>query len=409
MNEENKKPETGSEQEHTGEQAAVKQPVKRRKRRKKRYLMRRKGLLLIVAVLLIAALGAKLFSDHHTSTSYSVVSTVAREDSSVLQYELFADGVLRFSNDGVSLTDASGTAIWNETYDMNTPTADIADKTLVIYDKKGNLMEIFNEKGLIGSIGTDLPILKARVSSQGMIAAILEDGDTTWINFYSSSGETIATGKTRIDSPGYPVDIDVSENGELLMVSYLYVDGNTPTSYVAFYNFGSAGQNQMDNMVSGYTYANVMVPQVSFLSSSVSAAVRDDGLTLYNGTQIPAEGLTITEETEIISSFICSEGVGIVVKNTSEDSDENGYTMKIYNLKGKLSTKKNFQVDYTSLTVSDNQIILYNDRQVSIFTMNGNEKFHGTIEEGMIQNICKVGHNRYLVVTDSNIETIKLK
>lgn len=406
MNEDNRQPEAGNEQ--TGEHEAVKQPVKRRKKRRK-LLIRRKGFWVLLALVVVGALLAKVYIDHRTSTTYSVVSSVSREDAGVLQYQLFADGVLRFSNDGASVTDANGTALWNETYDMNTPTADIADEMLVIYDKKGNLMEIFNKNGLIGSISTDLPILKARVSSQGMIAAILEDGDTTWINFYSSSGETIATGKTRIDSPGYPVDLDVSQDSELLMVSYLYVDGNTPTSYVAFYNFGSAGQNQMDNMVSGYTYPNVMVPQVSFLSSSVSAAVRDDGLTLYNGAQIPAEGLTITEEEEIISSFICSEGVGIVVKNIAEDSGENGYTMKIYNLKGKLRTEKDFQVDYTSLTVSDNQVILYNDRQVSIFTMDGNERFHGTIEEGMIQSICKVGYNRYLVVTDTGIETIKLK
>ena len=84
----------------------------------------------------------------------------------------------------------------------------------------------------------------------------------------------IATGKTRIDSPGYPVDLDVSDNGELLVVSYVYVDGNTPTSYVAFYNFGSTGQNQMDNMVSGYTYPDVLVPQVQWFRTVLCAICR---------------------------------------------------------------------------------------------------------------------------------------
>jgi hypothetical protein len=290
---------------------------------------------------------------------------------------------------------------------MDTPVADTEDDAVVIYDQKGTTMCVFNSKGLLGQVTTELPILKARVSSQGMIAAILEDGETTWINFYSTAGETIATAKTRIDSPGYPIDLDVSDNGELLVVSYVYVDGNTPTSYVAFYNFGTTGQNQMDNLVSGYTYTDVLVPQVRFLSNDTAVAIRDDGITLYKGSSIPAESFSVDAESEIISCFICDSSVGLVMANQEEGDDP--YRMQLYNLKGKCIADKTFQSEYTTIRAEGKRILLYNDKQLSIFDTSGREKFHGTIEEGTIQDVCTISKDRFLVVMNESIATIKIR
>lgn len=376
--------------------------------RKRKHRRRRRNIwpLLLICAAAALALGARYYMSHRTSSSYTVVSSAAREDTASSQYQSFADAVLRYSDDGASLSRDDGTLIWNESFDMHSPTADLSDDALVIYDKKGTVMYVFGANGIRGTIRTELPVLKAKVSSQGMIAAILEDGETTWINFYSVEGQTIATGKTRIDSPGYPVDLDVSKNSELLMVSYLYVDGNTPTSYVAFYSFGSAGQNQMDNIVSGYTYPNVMIPQVSFLGDDVAVAVRDDGLTLYSGSQIPAENLSVTEETEISSTFINDRGVGLIVQS---GDDHQGHVLKMYNTSGKLVAEQELQTDYTSVTVSGGQLILHNDRQVSIYGMDGTERFSGMIEEGVVQSICKTGGSRYMIVMEDGLETIRLK
>ena len=291
---------------------------------------------------------------------------------------------------------------------MNTPVAAVNGDAAVVYDQKGTSMCVFNGKGLLGKVTTELPILKARVSSQGMIAAILEDKETTWINFYSPDGQTIATGKTRIDSPGYPVDLDVSDNGELLVVSYIYVDGNTPTSYVAFYNFGTTGQNQMDNMVSGYTYPDVLVPQVRFLSDDTAAAVRDDGITIYRGAQIPAESFSTDTEAEIVSCFVTKSSVGLVTANT-EEGNEDPYRLQLFNLKGKMIADESFQTEYTTIRADGDRILLYNDKQLGIFDLSGHEKFHGVIEEGTIQDVCTISKDRFLVVMNESIATIKIR
>ena len=382
----------------------------RRKRHRSRWMRRLKQVrpLLVIVVVVLVVLLAKIVMDRRTSSSYSVLSSSEREASTQTTYLGFAGAILHYSSDGASLASSDGTQIWNETFVMDTPVAAVNGDAVVVYDQKGTSMYVFNGKGLLGTVTTELPILKARVSSQGMIAAILEDKETTWINFYSPDGQMIATGKTRIDSPGYPVDLDVSDNGELLVVSYVYVDGNTPTSYVAFYNFGSTGQNQMDNMVSGYTYPDVLVPQVRFLSNDTAVAVRDDGITLYKGAQIPAESFSVDAAAEIVSCFVTETSVGLVISNTEEDS-EDPYRMQLYDLKGKKIADKSFQAEYTTIRADGKRILMYNDKQLSIFDLSGHEKFHGVIEEGTIQDVCTISKDRFLVVMNESIATIKIR
>jgi len=70
-----------------------------------------------------------------------------------------------------------------------------------------------------------------------------------------------------MDDGGYPISISLSPSGELLAVSYLYVDAGVVKSNVVFYNFGPVGANQSDYMVSAYTYSDLVVPKVQFMNN----------------------------------------------------------------------------------------------------------------------------------------------
>ena len=64
-----------------------------------------------------------------------------------------------------------------------------------------------------------------------------------------------------------------------------------------FYNYGDVGQNEDDRIVSGYTYENVVIPQVECISDSKYIALRDDGFSTYQGSQIPKESKTVNVKT----------------------------------------------------------------------------------------------------------------
>ena len=71
----------------------------------------------------------------------------------------------------------------------------------------------------------------------GVVAAVLQDENVTWVNLYKSNGDSIASDKTTVSESGYPLDIDLSPDGQKLAVSYLGVKEGNITSDVVFYHF----------------------------------------------------------------------------------------------------------------------------------------------------------------------------
>ena len=108
---------------------------------------------------------------------------------------------------------------------MQNPIADVSGSRAVIADRDGTDLEIYDKSGRSGSISTSYSIVKAKISASGLVAAILDGGGDTWINFYASDGSLIAENQTKIDDPGYPLDVTVSEDGLIMMVTYQFVDG----------------------------------------------------------------------------------------------------------------------------------------------------------------------------------------
>lgn len=378
-------------------------------KQKMKELRGKKALLLTAGIIIVCVfliIGGKYLMDHWTYSGYKVVTETVQEDTISTNYIEFGDNILKYGGDEVSLLSRQGEILWNEPQTIDNPMVDICGEYCVVYGKNGTTMSVFNMSGKKGSIQTGMPVLKAKVAGQGVVAAVLEDGETTWINLYDVDGEEIVTGKTRVDSPGYPVDLAISDNGLLLCVSYLKVENNKPASYVAFYNFGNTGQNQMDNMVSGYTYAGTLVPDVEYLGNSRAVAFRDDGFEIYQGKQIPEEVKTVKVEDEILA--VCSDDsyIGIVCRETGKSSD---YRMDIYNSRGELECSTGVDMAFDHMAISKDQILLYNNNEFAVYTTKGVFRYQGAIKEGNLQSFFKVARNRYMAVLDGGVETIKLK
>lgn len=81
-----------------------------------------------------------------------------------------------------------------------------------------------------------------------------------WIKYYNTDGTEIASSHPNMDSPGYPMDLSLSADGLWMAVSYAYEDGGKMKSQVAFYNFGSRGEDLVDNLASSSSYIRYAVP-----------------------------------------------------------------------------------------------------------------------------------------------------
>lgn len=368
--------------------------------RKKKWF---RGLLIALLVLIVTLIIA-LTVRNWKYTSYTSIVTDAKEDTLSFDYCRVGDQILKYGVDSASLTDRDNRVIWNVSYTMNAPAVAVCQDTAAIYDKNGTGIVICDQSGQIGSVSANMPIVKAEVAKQGVVAAILEDGENAWIQYYDQTGAMISTIKTTVDTPGYPMDLGLSEDGMLMAVSYLYFENGMPKTRLYFYNFGNVGQNQMDNRVSSFEYNDLLMPQVDYLDGSTCVAFREDGFTLFGGSQIPEVKKEITVNQEIVSIFHDDSYIGMILENEDGGS---AFLLEVYDKNGREVLSREVDFPYQNIEIADRQVVLSNRSGFCVYALSGVEKFNGSLK-GLAQEFFSIGKNRYVFITEDSFNIIKL-
>ena len=105
------------------------------------------GLLVMVGVLVYA-----LVKNNRVSGSYEVVTSLSRGEDTSVYYQIMRKGMIRYSKDGMAMTDKSGNLIWSQTYEMTSPAIAVSDPYVAVGDIGANTIYIFNEYGQLGGI-----------------------------------------------------------------------------------------------------------------------------------------------------------------------------------------------------------------------------------------------------------------
>ena len=361
-------------------------------------------LVLVLIVAVIAALYIQWSNKIYTQAAE--VSSVEINITQGSQLLPFAGYLLTYSKDGAGCMDIKGNAVWNQTFEMQNPIVDICQNVVAIGDYNGRNIYVMNTSGVMGSITTNKPMRDFCVAANGVVAAVLDDTDTTWIYLYDSQGKELAYFRTTMKDSGYPVKVAISPSGELVCVSYLFVDSGQMKSSVAFYNFGAVGQNNTNNYVSGYDYLNTVVPFVRFLDNRSLFAVADNRVMLYGGAQKPVSVLENLIDDSVQSVYYGGEYVGLVFNSTEEGSR---YRMDVYHKSGVLKQSINFNLEYSDIIFYEDQIIIYNEAECCIYNSNGMEKYSGRFNKTTLVLIPQNTAYRYMAVTPDSIDTIELQ
>ena len=289
---------------------------------------------------------------------------------------------------------------------MQEPLYAICDSAVALADKNGTTIYILNESGLRAEVGTLLPIKKLDISAQGVTAASLEDSGKSWIKLYSPAtpDKEIAETKILMDESGYPVDLCLSNDGIKFGVSHLNVENGEARATLAFHNLGSVGENEIDNFVGSTSYTGSVFPVFEYINSDTAVAFGNDKVEVYSGKQIPELAFELTLEEEVEKVFYNESYIGIVVKNTQ---DTGKYRMDIYDLKGKKIFSEGFDKEYTNAMISGDTILMYNESECCVYTIKGVCKLDKTFDKTILA-MAITGNNRYMLITEENIETIKL-
>lgn len=363
--------------------------------------------IVIIAVIIVVIIGTMYYNyQKMVYSDYEVLKTITYSEALNAKYVPFNGNMLRYSQDGASAFNISNDMIWNETFEMQNPLCDVCGDYIAIGDYMGTTIYVYNSEGLQGSIDTSTPLKRFCVSGNGNVAVVLEDEDVTWIKLYNVNGINIASDRTTMSKSGYPVSIDISDDGIILAVSYLFVDSGVMSTSVAYYNFGAVGQNEIDNLVSGYNYSGTIVPYVKFINEDTSFVVGDDSFAVFKGAQKPESIMTMELENNVESVFCSSDYIALLFSN---DEGEKNFRMEIYDDEGNPVSTLEFDMEYSYITINRDMIIIYSSDECEIYNIQGLMKFKGSFDQSVISILPTATNSRYLVVHGDCMEEIKLK
>ena len=374
-------------------------------RQHRRKVAKRTFIIIAVIVMVIAAVGLFLALRHYED--YDVSATVERADTPATIFEEFRGNILKYSNDGALYTDTNNERIWNQTYEMANPTIDMCGDYLTIYDKKGTQIYILNSAGLVANIETTMTIEQVSIAAQGTVAVLMGNQSNSYIVLYDKNGSELVNGAIYGEDGGYPIAIALSNDAIKLAVSMLDInDGNVKTT-VAFYNFGSVGENEIDRIVSANSFSDMVIPELDFVSDDKMVAYGDSEIIIFEGTQKPKISHEIELTAEAKSIFNNNKYIGVVYSNNDEALTHH---IVVYDMRGSAVMEKDFSMEYTQINfLQNNEVCITNEHSCDIYTLRGIYKFHHDFDE----NLCKIlsggtGLN-YTVILEGITEKIRLK
>lgn len=356
-----------------------------------------------VVVMILIVVNAVM---HKKYSSYKVVRSDVKLETTSNYLTVGDDRILRYSTDGAALMDTKLNVIWNDAYSMEIPKCAVCGDQILIYDQGGTALNLYNETSKENSLKADQTILKAAVSEKGTVAALTENGSRTEFSYYSSKGTELASGESTASNPGTPVDLAISPDGQSLTISYFRIKDGASGTTLNFYRFDGDGSGRKNNLVGSDSLNGVLVPIIYYFDNSHLAALKNNGFSIYSGTDSIEETASETFDQEITSAFYDEKHLAFTFPGSD---DKTRFVMKLYNMGGHLISSTDLDLLYSSAHVSGNQIILYDSGNLQIFSMRGFLKYAGKIKEGNIKDVIRLKGKQYLVVTDEKMEVIELK
>lgn len=361
----------------------------------------------IILLVLIALIAIYIYFEHKTYTSYEVINSIERSDTSASQFETFQGNLLKYTNDGAVYTDLNGNRIWNQTYEMDHPFTDSCNEYLVIYELNGTQIYILNKVSLQSSIQTTMPIQRVSVAKQGTIAVLMESEGISYLQLYDKEGTQLAAGELHVQNSGYPLDIALSEDGQKLAVAMLDINEGSVKTTIAFYNFGAVGQNSIDKIVGSYSYPDMLISRIHYMKDDTMVAFGDSKVVIFSGTQKPAESTSIEITEEVKSIFYDDQYFGLVFDS---DSKEQPHRLELYNIKGTKVREVGISIDYNQIELLDNQdICIYNDNQCEIINRKGIKKLLCTFDKSLYKVISTAAQRNYTFILEGETRRVKLK
>lgn len=369
-------------------------------------------LIWITAGLLTVLVAWNIYHGRKSYRAYAVLNQQDVSQGSLVGYEPFKRGFLKYSKDGVSYIGEKNETYWSSSFEMKDPVIDVNGAYAVIADRTGNILQIFDEKhGKIGECRTERSLDSASISAGGIVATLEEDSVASYIQFYNPDGTVLdITVKALLEGDGFFTALDLSDDGSQVLVGVAYLEGGVLHGKVAAYDFSekeSSGKGPMRGGVEPFAGKN-LISEVHYLQNGTAFAASTRGLFFFRVGEQKVEGYSSVEAEEEIRSLCFDRSyVGIVLNDTV--SKNGPYRIELYNSSGERVMHANFGEHYSTSFVDKGTVFLLGSDTLTIFLKNGTKQFSGNVDFSLVRAVRRPGENRYLWLGASHIKEVKLK
>lgn len=377
---------------------------KQKKERSKEII--KKGIKIALAILTFV-IAVEIIYALRSFDSYDVRHVIERSRSSATQYVKFNEGLLEYSNDGISCIAANNEVVWNQSFEMISPQVEICGQYLAIYDDGGTEIFVLTESGLQNSIETSSPIRAVCIAEQGTTAVLMKEDGKSQVKLFDIKGNELANGVFYEKQGGFPVDIALSHDATKMAVDMVDVSAGNVSTTIQFYNFGSVGQSEIDNNVGTYTFENILVPEIDYVSDSKMIGIGTGKILVFDGKQRPKVSKEIAIEEEILSCFYNNNYIGIVYDNVNEGKYCHVEVLDFY---GRTIMENDIDIVYDEVEFLDNnEICARNATECQIFTTHSIRKFAYTFDREIFKILSGENGENYTFIFKDTIEEVKLK
>lgn len=366
---------------------------------------------ILLAIILIAAIVALIFfqQTNKVYTQMQVTNVISRQTISGTTDIMLGNHIVTYSRDGIQCMDVKGTAIWNQTFEMQNPMISTAKEIIAIADYNGRTVYIMNSQKKLGEVTLSMPIRNICVAANGVVMVVVEESKVTKIYMFDSQGNQLTDFSTRMNDTGYPTALGISDSARLVSVAYTYIELGEIKTRVAFYNFGAVGENYVDHLVSGYNYTDTIVPYMKFMNDETLFAVADNRLMIYSGSEVPEMKAEMLLDEEVQGVYSNEKYIGLIFMNSS---GQGNYKLRVFDTSGK--EMMNVPIDLEGMNdvnifFQEDQVVIYNETNCIIYSLKGTLKYSGEFNKTVRVMLPGKSKTKYTVVTQEGIDILELK
>jgi hypothetical protein len=227
------------------------------------------------------------------------------------------------------------------------------------------------------------------------------------VRLYDRSGNELASGQFYEDKGSFPVDIAFSADAQKLAVDMLDVTDGEVSSTISFYNFGSVGQNEIDNNVGTYSYEDVLISEIDYVSADRMVAIADSGLYIFEGAQKPSPKKEVAFDTTVQSVFHNNKYVGITY---SDPEAEGSWHIKVYDMSGNVAMENDTDIAYDQIEFLENNEVCVRDAyNCELFTIHSIRKFSYTFDKELYKILSGTDEQSYTIVLNGEMDEVRLR